>query len=108
MEDTSLARRLQQFLQALVAAEMEQIGDWHAQQVAYRKPAQPLRHRVGIEELVRVRVEQEERIARLLKQRLCKAFELVVSHDRLSEAVRPPTPKWTQQRPSRESTPKAQ
>ena len=67
MEDATLARRLEQFLQALVAAEMEQTGYWHAQQVAQRKPAQPLRRRVGIEELVRVRVEQEERIPRLLK-----------------------------------------
>ena len=66
-------------LAAALAFHAEQRGRRLAEEVGVRKPAQPLGHRVGRQQLVGVRVEEEQGIPCLLEQRLGE-FSAVGGH----------------------------
>src|ERR1019366_2253687 len=70
----------------------EKIAGLHAEQLFARESAQALRHRVHIEDLLRLRLNEEKRIAGFLKKRLGQFSEVVRVHGRFLNSSGPTSP----------------
>src|SRR6266851_9743766 len=80
VKDPGFSRSFKERLDSPWAVKSEKLRNRHVQELSQGKAAEPLSRRVGIQQLMAVRVEQKQCIPGLFKESLCQPFQMIVIH----------------------------
>jgi hypothetical protein len=80
VKDPGFSRGLKEGLDSPRAVKSEKLRNRHVQELSQGKAAEPLSRRVGIQQLMAVRVEQKQCVPGLFEESLRQPFQMIVIH----------------------------